>query len=166
MLFIDAAIPSDVDPLVNDLEDAFVYSLDDLERIALEGRFQRDEAATEAEAIIETELREYVRAVAERVRCRCIRATAAFRTRPPGHTFGYGRGRPGGRRGDTPTRQPAAAHPSETLRKMVDPAAGKDAEDGKSTVRLVRRRKRKEGVTDVASMSWTRSCPGIRSYRT
>ena len=69
MLFIDAAIPSDVDPLVNDLEDAFVYSLDDLERIALEGRFQRDEAATEAEAIIETELREYVRAVAERVQC-------------------------------------------------------------------------------------------------
>ena len=66
MLFVDAAIPSDVDPSVNDLDGAFAYSLDDLERIALEGRFQRDEAAAEAESIIETEMQEYLRAVAER----------------------------------------------------------------------------------------------------
>ena len=86
MLFIDAAIPSDVDPLVNDLEDAFVYSLDDLERIALEGRFQRDEAATEAEAIIETELREYVRAVAERGAVPAVSELRQhFELRPPGH---------------------------------------------------------------------------------
>ena len=39
MLFIDAAIPSDVDPAVNDLEGAFAYSLDDFERIALEEDF-------------------------------------------------------------------------------------------------------------------------------
>lgn len=66
MLFVDAAIPSDVDPSVNDLDGAFAYSLDDLERIALEGRFQRDEAAAEAEAIIDAEVQEYLRAVAER----------------------------------------------------------------------------------------------------
>ena len=66
MLFIDAAIPSDVDPAVNDLDGAFAYSLDDFERIALEGRFQRDEAVTEAETIIEAGLREYLHAVAER----------------------------------------------------------------------------------------------------
>ncbi len=66
MLFIDAAIPSDVDPAVNDLDGAFAYSLDDFERIALEGRFQRDEAVTEAETIIDDGLHEYLHAVAER----------------------------------------------------------------------------------------------------
>ena len=66
MLFIDAAIPSDVDPAVNDLEGAFAYSLDDFERIALEGRFQRDEALAEAELIIEEGLHEYLHAAAER----------------------------------------------------------------------------------------------------
>ena len=132
MLFIDAAIPSDVDPLVNDLEDAFAYSLDDLERIALEGRFQRDEAATEAEAIIETELREYVRAVAERD---AVPAVSELRQH-----FEYVRqdilsdmG------GDDPAVDEATRrlanrllhYPSETLRKMAveDPAAGRDAEE-------------------------------------
>lgn len=66
MLFIDAAIPSDVDPAVNDLDGAFAYSLDDFERIALEGRFRRDEAVAEAEMIIEAGLREYLHAIAER----------------------------------------------------------------------------------------------------
>lgn len=66
MLFVDAAIPADVDPAVNDLDGAFVYSLDDLERIALEGRSHRDEAATEAEAVIDQEVERYLRASAAR----------------------------------------------------------------------------------------------------
>ena len=66
MLFLDAAIPSDVDPAVNDLDGAFAYSLDDLEGIVLEGRFQRDEAAAEAEAIIEAAIHDYFRVIAER----------------------------------------------------------------------------------------------------
>ena len=66
MLFVDAAIPSDVDPAVNDLDGAFVYSLDDLERLALEGRSQRDEAAGDAGAIVEEEVAHFLRAVAER----------------------------------------------------------------------------------------------------
>lgn len=66
MLFVDAAIPCDVDPGVNDLDGAFVYSLDDLERLALEGRSRRDEAAAEAEAVIDEEVRRFLRAYAER----------------------------------------------------------------------------------------------------
>ena len=132
MLFIDAAIPSDVDPLVNDLEDAFVYSLDDLERIALEGRFQRDEAATEAEAIIETELREYVRAVAERG---AVPAVSELRQ----HFEHVRQDILADMGGDDPAVDEATRrlanrllhYPSETLRKMAakDPAAGRDAEE-------------------------------------
>ena len=132
MLFIDAAIPSDVDPLVNDLEDAFVYSLDDLERIALEGRFQRDEAATEAEAIIETELREYVRAVAERG---AVPAVSELRQ----HFEHVRQDILSDMGGDDPAVDEATRrlanrllhYPSETLRKMAakDPAAGRDAEE-------------------------------------
>lgn len=66
MLFIDAAIPSDVDPAVNELDGAFVYSLDDLERIALEGRFLRDQAADEASAIVDDEIEKFQRSSAER----------------------------------------------------------------------------------------------------
>ena len=132
MLFIDAAIPSDVDPLVNDLEDAFAYSLDDLERIALEGRFQRDEAATEAEAIIETELREYVRAVAERG---AVPAVSELRQ----HFEHVRQDILSDMGGDDPAVDEATRrlanrllhYPSETLRKMAaeDPAAGRDAEE-------------------------------------
>lgn len=66
MLFVDAAIPSDVEAEVNDLDGAFVYSLDDLERLALEGRSRRDEAAGDAEAVVEEEVARFLRASAER----------------------------------------------------------------------------------------------------
>lgn len=66
MLFVDAAIPSDVDPAVNELDGAFVYSLDDLERIALEGRSSRDRAAEDAEIIVGEEVDGFRRATAER----------------------------------------------------------------------------------------------------
>ena len=66
MLFLDVAIPSDVDPAVNNLDGAFVYSLDDLEGIVLEGRFERDNAAADAESIIDAEIHDYQRSMAER----------------------------------------------------------------------------------------------------
>jgi len=66
MLFVDAAIPSDVDPAVNELDGAFVYSLDDLERIALAGRSLRDRAAEDAESIVGREVDDFLRAAAER----------------------------------------------------------------------------------------------------
>ena len=52
MLIIDGGVPGDVDPACNQLEDAFVYDLDDLERLAREGRGNRSDSLEEAEAII------------------------------------------------------------------------------------------------------------------
>jgi len=42
--FIDAAVPLDIEPQVNALDAAFVYDLEDLERLALKGRDSRQQA--------------------------------------------------------------------------------------------------------------------------
>jgi glutamyl-tRNA reductase len=54
MLLVDLAVPGDIDPRVNDVDDAFLYGLDDLERLAMRGRHGREEAATKAWNIIDT----------------------------------------------------------------------------------------------------------------
>jgi glutamyl-tRNA reductase len=59
VLFVDAAIPPDIDPAVNDVDGAFLYDLDDLERAVLAGQRDRQAAAGTAEAIIEAELRAF-----------------------------------------------------------------------------------------------------------
>jgi len=53
---IDVAIPSDVDPAVNRLDDAFLYDLDELESVALAGRADREAAAAEAWRILDQDL--------------------------------------------------------------------------------------------------------------
>jgi glutamyl-tRNA reductase len=66
MLFVDAAIPPDVNPTVNGLDGAFVYALDDLERLAFDGRSRRDEAATRADIIVAEETSAFAKSSAER----------------------------------------------------------------------------------------------------
>ncbi len=56
MLLIDAAVPGDIDPAVNEIYDAFLYGLDDLERLAMAGMQQRQDAASAAWAIIDEAL--------------------------------------------------------------------------------------------------------------
>jgi glutamyl-tRNA reductase len=63
---IDAAIPPTVEPAVNDLDGAFLYTLDDLERAAVAGQNARGAAAAEAWAVLETELADFERRQAER----------------------------------------------------------------------------------------------------
>jgi glutamyl-tRNA reductase len=53
MLFIDLAVPGDIDPRANDVDDAFLYGLDDLERLAMRGRHGREEAAKAAWSIVD-----------------------------------------------------------------------------------------------------------------
>ncbi len=53
VFLIDAAIPGDVAPAVNDLDGAFLYDLDDLERVALAGRVSREAAAEAAWMIVD-----------------------------------------------------------------------------------------------------------------
>ena len=74
---IDAAIPADAEPAVNDLDGAFLYDLGDLERAALAGRATREAASAEARRIIEAELQDFARRRAQR---RAVPAVAALRS--------------------------------------------------------------------------------------
>jgi glutamyl-tRNA reductase len=63
---IDLGVPSDVEPAVNRVDDAYLYDLADLERLALAGRVNRESAAAAAWRIVDEELATYERGRAER----------------------------------------------------------------------------------------------------
>jgi len=56
---IDIAVPRDVDPLVNEIEEVYLYDLDALQVIADEGRRERERALVLCEEIIEDQLRKF-----------------------------------------------------------------------------------------------------------
>ncbi|WP_298941343.1 glutamyl-tRNA reductase [uncultured Psychromonas sp.] len=60
MLFIDIAVPRDIEPQVSELNDAYLYSVDDLQGIIEENKQARVEAAIEAEKIIEVGVRDFM----------------------------------------------------------------------------------------------------------
>ncbi len=66
IFLIDAAIPGDIDPAIDDLDGAFRYGLDDLERVALAGRAHREQAAAAAWRLVDAAVADYVRAREER----------------------------------------------------------------------------------------------------
>jgi len=55
MFFIDIAVPRDIDPDLNQLDNVFLYDIDDLQEIVEENMVSRQEEAKKAEAIIEEE---------------------------------------------------------------------------------------------------------------
>jgi glutamyl-tRNA reductase len=77
MFLVDAAVPGDIDPAVDALDGAFRYDLDALERVALDGRDRRVEAAAEASAIVEAEVASFVRSRSEREAAPTIAALRA-----------------------------------------------------------------------------------------
>lgn len=61
IFMVDLAVPRDIEPEVNDLRDVYLYSIDDLQQIITENVSSRNEAALEAEAIIDRAVSEYGR---------------------------------------------------------------------------------------------------------
>ncbi len=66
MFIVDAGVPGDVDPKVEELSDAFVYGLGDLEQVALKGRAGREQEAALARDIIAGEAAAFLHNRAER----------------------------------------------------------------------------------------------------
>lgn len=60
MLFMDLAVPRDVEAGVAALDDVYLYTVDDLDQVVEEGRRSRREAAEEAEAIIELQVEHFM----------------------------------------------------------------------------------------------------------
>ena len=63
MLLFDLAVPRDIEPGVAMLNDAYLYTVDDLERAVEDNRRSRHEAAEAAEAIIDLQVARYMEAL-------------------------------------------------------------------------------------------------------
>jgi glutamyl-tRNA reductase len=61
MFFIDIAVPRDIDPKVNDLENAYLYTVDDLQEVVSANLQQRSEEAKKAEEIVAQEVGQFTR---------------------------------------------------------------------------------------------------------
>ncbi|NOX76978.1 MAG: glutamyl-tRNA reductase [Gammaproteobacteria bacterium] len=60
MLMVDIAVPRDIEPEVSKLDDVYLYTVDDLQGIIQEGLRSRQEAAQQAEEIIDTEVSHFM----------------------------------------------------------------------------------------------------------
>lgn len=60
MLMFDLAVPRDIETEVASLDDAFLYTVDDLGQIAREGLDQRQNAVAQAEVIIENQVSDFL----------------------------------------------------------------------------------------------------------
>lgn len=67
IFLIDTGIPGDVEPAVDEIDGAFLYDLNNLERVAMEGRASRETEARDAWRILDEELAAFQRNRAERV---------------------------------------------------------------------------------------------------
>ncbi len=61
MFMVDLAVPRDIDPAVADLEDVYLYTVDDLKEIIQENLRSRQAAAQQAEEIIDNQVEHFMR---------------------------------------------------------------------------------------------------------
>ncbi len=59
MFLIDIAVPRDIDPKVNDLDNAYLYDVDDLQGVVQANLKERKKEAGKAEAIVEQEIGQF-----------------------------------------------------------------------------------------------------------
>lgn len=60
MFLLDLAVPRDIEAAVAELEDVYLYTVDDLEQVIEDNRRSRREAAEQAEAIIELQVEHFI----------------------------------------------------------------------------------------------------------
>ena len=143
ILFLDTALPGDVDPAVGALDNAFLYSLDDLEGVTRAGKADRDEILQAAWSIVDEELGRFLTRQAERSAVPAVTALRGHFEAVRQSVLSEGRQDP-----ETATRRLLARllhDPSEVLRAVAasDPAAAAEWE------RAVRRLFRLEAETAV-----------------
>jgi glutamyl-tRNA reductase len=77
VFLVDTAIPADVEPEVGGLEEAYLYDVADLERVALQGRVGRETALQTAWALVGEAVADFVQARAERAAVPAVTALRA-----------------------------------------------------------------------------------------
>jgi glutamyl-tRNA reductase len=71
---VDLAVPRDIEPEVGELDDVFLYTVDDLAHVVQEGVGNRQAAAEEAETIIENRVADFMHWMEARAAVPTIRA--------------------------------------------------------------------------------------------
>lgn len=66
MFFVDIAVPRDIDPAVNELNNAYVYDIDDLGQVVDANKKQREREAVWAEEIVGEEVQKMLKRLASR----------------------------------------------------------------------------------------------------
>jgi glutamyl-tRNA reductase len=66
VFFVDIAVPRDVDPEVNELDNAFLYNIDDLQQVVEANKKEREREAVWAEEIVQEEVWKTMRRLASR----------------------------------------------------------------------------------------------------
>jgi len=61
LFLIDIAVPRDVDPAVGQLDNVFLFDIDDLEAVVAQNRREREKEALRVQALIEEEGRAFLR---------------------------------------------------------------------------------------------------------
>ena len=57
---VDIAVPRDLDPAISELDDVYLYSIDDLDKVIIEGQSNREAAAVDARRILDDETQRYL----------------------------------------------------------------------------------------------------------
>ncbi len=57
---VDIAVPRDLDPRISELKDVYLYTIDDLDKVILEGQSNREAAAVDANRILDDETQRYL----------------------------------------------------------------------------------------------------------
>jgi glutamyl-tRNA reductase len=60
MFVVDIAVPRDIDPEVSGLDDVYLYTIDHLDKVIVEGQSNREAAATYANEILDAEINRYL----------------------------------------------------------------------------------------------------------
>lgn len=74
LLFVDMALPRDIDPMVHELENCYVYDIDNLAKLATKGQKSRQKAVAEAEDIINQEVSTFMQWLHARQKANTIKA--------------------------------------------------------------------------------------------
>jgi glutamyl-tRNA reductase len=77
MLMVDLAVPRDIEPEVAHLADVFLYTVDDLQAWVQDGIENRQAAVSQAEAIIDTRVRDFMHWLESRDRIPTLQAISA-----------------------------------------------------------------------------------------
>jgi glutamyl-tRNA reductase len=152
IFLIDIAVPRDIDPALNELDNLFLYDIDDLQRVVDAGLEERRREAVLAESIVEEEVRHFIAQSRGRNAAPVIVALREKLHMVAGEELGRFRGKLGplSEKQETAIREMVASLMNKVLHGPTREMKRSAAEpDGGQAIELVRRMFDLSGARDV-----------------